>query len=253
MVVYHDLPWIRAVFFWGTVFNHPMCSFSNTFQVNRNRGPPIDVDSRHSPGTRRDHQGRTPLDPSDWCLEGISESLLHVLGWCLWDFDSTKDMLCFSAVFFFHIFSQSLRYWGIEEWVDSFEPNHSHMLNGAGRFTNICPKITHFVGKYTIHGAYGTWRRNEEMWRVPLLSTSISGRPARRSGAAASKSSKSSESSESSAAGGTGPGTERGRRGRGRSRKNWRWSPLEMMSLTQKCGLKHSTDVWIWENVEVEQ
>lgn len=69
---------------------------------------------------------------------------------------------------------------------------------------------------------YMSWDDAYEMWRVPLLSTSISGRPARRSGAAASKSSKSSESSESSAAGGTRPGTERGRRGRGRSRKNWR-------------------------------
>ena len=227
-----------------------MCSFSNTFQVNRNRGPPIDVDSRHSPGTRRDHQGRTPLDPSDWCLEGISESLLHVLRWCLWDFDSTKDMLCFSAVFFFIFFPS---HWDIGELknelilLNQITPICSMVLEDLPTFAQ---KITHFVGKYTIHGAYGTWRRNEEMWRVPLLSTSISGRPARRSGAAASKSSK---SSESSAAGGTGPGTERGRRGRGRSRKNWRWSPLEMMSLTQKCGLKHSTDVWIWENVEVEQ
>ena len=147
-----------------------------------------------------------------------------------------------------------MRYRGIEEWVDSFEPNHSHMLNVWNIYQHL-PKNHPNVGKYSIHGAYGTWRGNEEMWRVPLLSASISGRPARRSGAAASKSSKSSESSESSAAGrGTGPGTERGRRGRAwGSRKNWRWSPLEMMSLTQKCGLKHSTDVWIWENVEVEQ
>ena len=81
------------------------------------------------------------------------------------------------------------------------------MLNVWNIYQHL-PKNHPNVGKYSIHGAYGTWRGNEEMWRVPLLSASISGRPARRSGAAASKSSKSSESSESSAAGrGTGPGT----------------------------------------------
>ena len=45
-------------------------------------------------------------------------------------------------------------------------PNHSpgkivisHMLHGAGIFTNICPcpKSPSFVGEHTIHGAYGYW------------------------------------------------------------------------------------------------
>jgi hypothetical protein len=31
----------------------------------------------------------------------------------------------------------------------------SHMLHGAGIFTNICLKNRPNVGKYTIHGAYG--------------------------------------------------------------------------------------------------
>ena len=35
-------------------------------------------------------------------------------------------------------------------------PNHNtHMLHGAGIFTNICPKNHPNVVKYTIHGAYG--------------------------------------------------------------------------------------------------
>ena len=240
-------------FFWGQFSITQCVPFPILFRSTGTGGPPLmsipDTPQEHVATTRAGHPWIHQID----ALKEYQNPF-----YMSWDDAYETSILlkicsAFLLFFFFHIFSQSLRYWGIEEWVDSFEPNHSHMLNGAGRFTNICPKITHFVGKYTIHGAYGTWRRNEEMWRVPLLSTSISGRPARRSGAAASKSSKSSESSESSAAGGTGPGTERGRRGRGRSRKNWRWSPLEMMSLTQKCGLKHSTDVWIWENVEVEQ
>ena len=92
----------------------------------------------HSPGTRGDHQGRTPLDPSNWCLEGISESLLHVLGWCLWDFDSTKNRFFY---FFFHIFPSQ---WDIGELK-----NELILLNQItpicsmyAIFTNICPKIT---------------------------------------------------------------------------------------------------------------
>ena len=34
---------------------------------------------------------------------------------------------------------------------------YTHMLNGAGIVTNICPKNHPNVGKYTIHGAYGIW------------------------------------------------------------------------------------------------
>ena len=33
--------------------------------------------------------------------------------------------------------------------------NITHMLHGAGIFTNICPKNHPNVGKYTIYGAYG--------------------------------------------------------------------------------------------------
>ena len=33
--------------------------------------------------------------------------------------------------------------------------HQSHMLHGAGIFTNICPKNHPNAGKYTVHGAYG--------------------------------------------------------------------------------------------------
>ena len=35
----------------------------------------------------------------------------------------------------------------------------TQMLNGAGIVTNVCPKNHPNVGKYTIHGAYGLYRK----------------------------------------------------------------------------------------------
>ena len=51
------------------------------------------------------------------------------------------------------------RMWGISPRI--WEYCSAHMLHGAGIFTNICPcpKSPSFVGKYSIHGAYGVWNR----------------------------------------------------------------------------------------------
>ena len=45
---------------------------------------------------------------------------------------------------------------GVNGWVNKKNGGYTtHMLHGAGIFTNICPLNHPNVGKYTIHGAYG--------------------------------------------------------------------------------------------------